>query len=102
MHEYSIGALSRKSGVSVKTIRFYTDRGLLPTAHVSAAGYRFYTDEALALLHQIKGLRWLGLSLRQIDDLLENQITLADVLTAQKAAIASELDSLRRLNITPA
>ena len=78
MCEYPIGALSRKSGVSVKVIRFYT-------------------DGELARLHQIIGLRWLGLSLHQIGALLEGQMTLADVLAAQKASIAIELDRLRRL-----
>ena len=97
MREYSIGTLSRKSGVSVKAIRFYTDRGLLPPAHVAPSGYRYYTDGELARLHQIIGLRWLGVSLHQIDALLADQMTLADVLAAQKASIAAELDRLRRL-----
>ncbi len=97
MREYSIGALSRKSGVSVKVIRFYTDRGLLPPARVAPSGYRYYTDGELARLYQIIGLRWLGLSLHQLDALLADQMTLADVLAAQKASIATELDRLHRL-----
>ncbi len=86
-----------RAGVSVKVIRFYTDSGLLPTTRVTPSGYRYYTDAELARLHQIIGLRWLGVSLYQIQALLANQMTLADVLSAQKASLATELDRLLRL-----
>jgi hypothetical protein len=37
---YRIGELARLSGLSVKTIRFYSDRGLVPPAERTGAGYR--------------------------------------------------------------
>ena len=37
---YSIGDLARRTGLSVRTIRFYSDRGLLPPTSRSPAGYR--------------------------------------------------------------
>jgi DNA-binding transcriptional MerR regulator len=44
----SIGDLARRTGLSVKTIRWYSDQGLVPPAGRSAAGYRLYDVEALA------------------------------------------------------
>jgi DNA-binding transcriptional MerR regulator len=60
VEQYSIGTLSRRSGVAVKVIRFYTDRGLLPPARIAPSGDRYDTDQQLARLHQIVGLRWIG------------------------------------------
>ena len=40
---YSIGGISALSGISVRRIRFYSDKGLLPPAARTAAGYRIYS-----------------------------------------------------------
>ena len=45
---YSIGDLARRTRLSVRTIRFYSDSGVLPPADRSPAGYRRYGLEALA------------------------------------------------------
>jgi DNA-binding transcriptional MerR regulator len=37
-----IGELSRRSGIPVKTLRFYSDEGLLPPTERSGSGYRLY------------------------------------------------------------
>jgi DNA-binding transcriptional MerR regulator len=41
---YKIGELSRLSGVSIKTIRHYSDQGVLPPSGVTEAGYRLYSE----------------------------------------------------------
>jgi hypothetical protein len=53
---YSIGDLARRTGLSVRTIRFYSDCGVLPPADRSPAGYRRYGPEALARLDLILDL----------------------------------------------
>lgn len=45
---YSIGDLARRSGLSVRTIRFYSDVGVVPVTARSASGYRLYDVEAVA------------------------------------------------------
>ena len=60
---YSIGELARLTGSSVKTIRFYSDAGLVQPADRTPAGYRRYDDDALARLHLVRTLRDLGLGL---------------------------------------
>ena len=53
-------------GVPVKTLRFYSDEGLLPPAERSRSGYRLYGDEALLRLDLIRTLREAGLGLDSI------------------------------------
>ncbi|WP_239162132.1 MerR family DNA-binding transcriptional regulator [Acrocarpospora phusangensis] len=47
---YTIGALARRTGLTVKTIRFYSDAGIVPPTGRSPAGYRLYDLHALARL----------------------------------------------------
>ncbi|MGH2849634.1 MAG: MerR family DNA-binding transcriptional regulator, partial [Solirubrobacteraceae bacterium] len=54
--QFGIGELSRLTGVPVRTIRFYSDSGLLPPAGRSEAGYRRYDDGAQAQLGLIRTL----------------------------------------------
>jgi DNA-binding transcriptional MerR regulator len=46
----SIGELARLTGLSVRTIRFYSDSGVVPTAGRTSGGYRTYDVTALARL----------------------------------------------------
>ncbi|WP_327289690.1 MerR family transcriptional regulator [Streptomyces sp. NBC_01198] len=63
---FSIGELAGHAGVTVKTVRFYSDRGLLPEAYRSAGGHRRYGPGALDRLRTIRSLRALGLGLPDI------------------------------------
>jgi len=58
------------SGVSVRTLHFYDQTGLLKPAHVGANGYRFYKEPQLLKLQQILFYRELGFKLRQIQQML--------------------------------
>ncbi|WP_338818124.1 hypothetical protein MTCOM_20680 [Moorella thermoacetica] len=95
--KYPIGTLARKSGVSVKTIRYYSNMGLLPPAEVTGAGYRLYSDRELLRLQQITILRFLGASLKQVKAVLAQELALPDLLTAQIAAVDAEIERWRRL-----
>ena len=66
---WSIGELARRGGVSVKTIRFYSDAGLLPPQR-SSAGHRRYDSTDLARLTLIRNLRSLDVGLDTIVELL--------------------------------
>jgi DNA-binding transcriptional MerR regulator len=69
-----IGDFSRLSQVSVKTLRYYDEVGLLkPTQLDQASGYRYYSVAQLRQLHRILALRDLGFSLDQIADVLEGE-----------------------------
>ncbi|MGC0387273.1 MerR family transcriptional regulator [Streptomyces sp. SAI-129] len=61
-----IGELAEGAGVTVKTVRFYSDRGLLPEASRSAGGHRRYGPQALDRLRLIRSLRALGLGVPEV------------------------------------
>ncbi|KEF40826.1 MAG: transcriptional regulator [Cyanobium sp. CACIAM 14] len=65
-----IGTLAGRSGLSVKTLRYYEDLGLLPAIGRSDGGYRLFGEESLRRLEFIRRLKTLGLSLEEIQDCL--------------------------------
>lgn len=68
---FTIGALSKASGVNIETIRFYERSGLLPTPQRTASGYRSYRPEDAGRLRFIRRGRELGFSLEEVRELLE-------------------------------
>ena len=71
-----IGDFSKLSKVSVKTLRYYDEMGLLqPIETDRSSGYRYYSLDQLPRLNRILALKDLGFSLEQIGQALENGIT---------------------------
>jgi MerR family Zn(II)-responsive transcriptional regulator of zntA len=70
-----IGQLSKKSGATIDTIRFYEDKGLLSPKSRSESGYRYYGDDALNTLNFVQTAKELGFTLSEIKDFLEIQIS---------------------------
>lgn len=84
---YRTGQFARKASVSIRTLRYYDQEGLLAPSQYSESGYRLYTDADLVNLQQILALKFLGLSLEEIKALLRpgrNPRSLEDVLAQQK------------------
>lgn len=77
--DISIGELSRITGISVKTIRYYSEIGLVPETRRTSAGYRRYNEAALARLELVRTLRDLGLDLGAIRSVGDRQISIEDV-----------------------
>ena len=92
---YTIGELARRSGISVRTIRFYSDTGLVPPAGRSEAGYRLYDDDGVARLDLIGTLRALDIDLATIRRVLGREAELGDVLEAHAAALDAQIRVLR-------
>ena len=65
-----IGAVAERSGVSVKTIRFYCDRGLLQPASRSESGYRFFDESVLTELAFIRHLRAMDLPIAAVKNVI--------------------------------
>ena len=66
----TVNQVSKLTGVSVRTLHHYDTIDLLKPAAVTDAGYRLYDDAALEKLYMILVFRELGLSLKQIADIL--------------------------------
>jgi DNA-binding transcriptional MerR regulator/quercetin dioxygenase-like cupin family protein len=67
---YTVKQVAEMSGVSVRTLHFYDETGLLKPAGHSANGYRFYEEPQLLILQQILFYRELGFELKQIKGIL--------------------------------
>lgn len=101
-----IGELARRSGFSIKTLRFYERRGLLPAAARSAGGFRLYTEADLHRLQFIGQARALGLRLDQIRQLVVTarertcamtRPLLMKVLAERIRQTAGQIETLTRL-----
>jgi len=90
-----IGELARRTGLSVRTIRFYADAGVVPEAARSEAGYRLFDAAALARLELVRTLRELDVDLESIRRLLAREASLDDVLATHAAALDAQMRVLR-------
>lgn len=91
----TIGQLARRSGVPVRTLRFWSDVGVLPETERSGSNYRRYDARAVARLDLVRTLRELGLGLDEVRLVLEERSSVADVAAAHVAAIDSRIRVLR-------
>src|SRR5512147_524320 len=92
---YSIGELARRTGLTVKTIRFYSDRGIVAPTDRSPAGYRLYSIDAVARLDLVRTLRELGLDLPKIRKVVDRELSLPEVAAAHAEALAVQIGVLR-------
>ncbi|WP_432930788.1 MerR family transcriptional regulator [Microbispora sp. CA-135349] len=92
---FTIGWLSRRTAMPVRTIRYWSDVGALPPAGRSEGGYRLYDAGAVARLELIKTLRELGLGLDDVRRVLERRATLAEVAAVHVDALDAQIRTLR-------
>src|SRR5260370_6291150 len=92
---YTIGELARRTGLPVKTIRFYSDSGLVPPTDRSPAGYRLYDLGALHDLDLVRTLRDLGVDLATIQRTLDREISIPEVAAAHVEALDVQIRTLR-------
>ncbi|MFB7328124.1 MerR family transcriptional regulator [Streptomyces sp. NPDC056190] len=99
---YTIGELARRTGLTVKTIRFYSDRGIVAPTDRSPAGYRRYNADAIARLDLVRTLRELGLDLPTIRKVVDRELSLREVAAAHAEALAVQIRvlSLRHAVLT--
>lgn len=68
---YTVAKLAKLSGVSIRTLHWYDEVGLLKPAYHGINGYRYYEEEQLLTLQQILFFRELGFELKQIQAILK-------------------------------
>ncbi|MDT5036115.1 MAG: hypothetical protein QOE03_1300, partial [Micromonosporaceae bacterium] len=90
-----IGELARRSGLTVKTVRYYSDLGLVPEAERTPANYRRYDAAALVRLEFVRTLRELGLDLATVRRVLERHGDLPALAAAHAEALGAQIRLLR-------
>ena len=108
----TVNEVSKRTGVSVRTLHHYDAIGLLRPTRVTEAGYRLYDDTALARLHQILLLRELEFSLKDIKsildapgydaaDALERQIRLLELRKAHLEGLITHARQIQKTGVIP-
>ncbi|MFB8037881.1 MerR family transcriptional regulator [Streptomyces sp. NPDC056004] len=90
-----IGDLARRTGLTVKTVRFYSDRGIVSPAARSPAGYRLYAPAAVARLRLVRTLRELGLDLSTTRKVADRELSLSEVAATHAQALTVQIRTLR-------
>lgn len=103
---YSIGALSRRTGVKVPTIRYYEQTGLLDSPERTAGNQRRFTEQAAERLGFIRHARDLGFSIEAIRDLIELSdhpekpcAQASSIAREQLAHVRERIEKLRKLEV---
>ncbi len=95
---YTVKQLSDLAGISVRTLHYYDEIGLLRPSKVGENGYRYYDDAALLRLQQILLYREMGLELAQIKPILDSpDFDLLDALRSHRHALEQKIDRLQEL-----
>ncbi len=102
--DYSIGALARRAGYAVQTVRYYEQIGLMPEPARTVGGQRRYSDDLVRRLLFIRHARDLGFAVDDIRSLLdlaarpEQSCSSVDAIAeTHLAAIDAKIASLKAL-----
>ena len=91
-----IGEVARRTGLPVKTIRYYCDEGLLQPRARSESGYRLFDEENLAELTIIRSLRAMDVSIPELARILEVRRAGVCNCSVLKDSIAAKMESINR------
>jgi DNA-binding transcriptional MerR regulator len=95
---WRVGELAKRTGVSVRTLHWYEEIGLMSPSQRSEAGHRLYAAEDLGRLQQIRSLRQLGFSLDEIRACLgQPQFSPQQVISLHLGRLDQEIALQQRL-----
>jgi DNA-binding transcriptional MerR regulator len=92
-----VAAVARRTGVSVRTLHYYEEIGLLRPSGRTASGHRLYMPADIQRLQQIRSLQQLGLSLSEVDDCLSGGIDARKAVEDHLARVVEQRSTLERL-----
>ncbi|KIL37768.1 MerR family transcriptional regulator [Gordoniibacillus kamchatkensis] len=95
---WKTGDLANMTGLTVRTLRFYDQIGLLSPSGQTESGHRLYSESDLSRLHQILSLKELGLSLDDIKSVLTGgQISPLEIVNLQINRIKEQMKLQQKL-----
>lgn len=94
----TVSEVSKLTGISVRTLHYYDEIGLLKPTKINDAGYRFYDNQALEILQQILFFREFNMPLKEIKENLENpDLDKNQLLRGQKKILVLKKERLERI-----
>ncbi len=97
---YKVREFAKLAGVTVRALHHYDRLGLLKPSRRTGSSYRLYTERDLARLEEIVVLKFLGIPLKEIRPLLEQQSALADALRRQQRVLREKRQQLEQAMTT--
>ena len=95
---WRVGDLARQAGVSIRTLHYYDEIGILSPSSKSEGGHRLYTSSDIARLQQIRSLQEIGFSLEEIRECLESpEFSLAEVIRLHVQRLREEIARKQRV-----
>lgn len=112
-----VGELAKQTKLSIRTLHYYDEIGLLSPSHRNEIGHRLYSEQDIIRLQQILSLRQLGFSLKEVHECLESpdfslpnvinlhrarlqeQVTLSHALLDRLNAIATDLETTQSVAV---
>ncbi|SHE11718.1 HTH-type transcriptional activator tipA [Chlamydia abortus] len=95
---YSIGQLSKKTGVTVRTLDYYDEVGLVVPSSATDGGHRLYSENDVLRLEQVLALKYMGFSLQQIKRILkESTVSWQQSIDQQLAMVKQQQIRLQAL-----
>ncbi|WP_077622355.1 MerR family transcriptional regulator [Sediminibacillus massiliensis] len=105
--KYSIGEFSERTGISIRTLHYYDEIGLLQPEKNQSSGHRVYVQQDLLTLQKILSLKFLGYSLEKIRELMKESSFTVDLnetlglhlkaLEKESARIDASMEAIRRV-----
>ena len=93
-----VGELAKRTGLTVRTLHYYDEIGLLSPSHHTETGHRLYAPGDVARLQQIMSLRQLGFSLEEVRDCLKrDDFSPQHVIRLHLARLREQIELQRRL-----
>ncbi len=92
-----IGDLAKKAGVTVRTVRYYEELGLLSPTETSPGGFRLYSENDLRKLHFIRRFKNLDFPLDEIlrlIDLPEDGLSKSERISSSLSLLQKQLDQV--------
>ena len=91
-----IGEVASRSGLTVKTIRFYCDQGLIRPSGRSEGGYRLFAAEVFTELALIRTLKGMEIPLQDVQGILESRRSGVCTCTALQSRIRAKAGEIRQ------
>lgn len=96
--QYSVKQVAVISGISIRTLHYYDEIGLLPSQRTLSNNYRYYTDDDLLVLQQILLLKEMDFSLKQIVQLIQSgDLYNPDILSTQRQILRSKINRMNHM-----
>ena len=97
---WKVGELARRTGVSVRTLHYYDEIGLLSPSQRTESGHRLYSRDDVVRLQQIRSLRRSGFTLEEIQDCLKSPaFSPRQVIQLHIQQRGEQIERLQRLHL---